>query len=437
MELRGSYRNWLFALAFLVLFVSTTSFRVRDYADKSLDLQTGFKLAGIAVTLLLPFSAVLAGRLKISTPLLLAWLAFLLSLVACSVNSPQISVSLTDSLAFLGCFLFCIWMAERFGETNTVALLIVSVGIISAISLVTYYVSPDLGRMHAWLGSEFGTNNRIKGIVGSPNGLGSMTSMSLIFAILYYKTMSQTARVLALISVPLALVCLIMSDNRMSMLTLVICVTIWLTAKGNKAANILLLGLAGSFVLLLFLSAPDVILSGLSRSGDVEEIATGTGRSQIWAVVLEMIGQKPVFGHGYASSTFILPTDPRLFSVAAHAHNMYLEILFSGGIISFVLFLTALVITLYQGIRFRCFEPLVILFFFLLRGMTEPTPFSGLPSIGGYVFFISVAFVALRSRIAQGAEQRAAQEEVAMRLTRYRDNLHKPSRAGSTAAGSS
>lgn len=427
MELRGGYRNWLFILAFLVLFVSTTSFRVRDYADKSLDLQTGFKLAGIAVTLLLPLSAILAGRLRMSTGLLLAWLAFLLSLVACSVNSPQISVSMTDSLAFLGCFLFCIWMAERFGETNTVSLLIVTVGLISVMSLVTYYVSPDLGRMHAWLGSEFGTNNRIKGIVGSPNGLGSMTSIALIFTILYYNAMGPTARMLALLSAPFALVCLIMSDNRMSMLTLLICVTIWLAAKGNKAVNALVLGLAGLSLLLVFLSAPDMILSGLSRSGDVEEIATGTGRSQIWAVVLEMIGQKPLFGHGYASSTFILPTDPRLFTVAAHAHNMYLEILFSGGIVAFGLFLAALAATLYQGIRFRCFEPLILLFFFLLRGMTEPTPFSGLPSIGGYVFFLCVAFIALRSRAAHSVEHTAAQTEAAMRLARYRANL-KPTR---------
>lgn len=423
METRDSYRSLLFIVAFLVLFASSTFFRIRDYADKSVDLQAGLKLAGIALTLLIPLAALLSGRLILSTALRLVWIIFLISLIFCSIDAPQPSVSLTGSIALLGGFLFCIWMAERFGETDTVAFMITSVGILSALSLIAYYVNPELGRMHAWLGNEFGANNRIRGIVGSANGLGSMTSMTLIYTVLYYSRMGPVARSLAIASAPFALLCLLMSNNRMSMVALVICVAIWLAAKGNKALNIGLLCLAGLVVVFAVLAAPDVILGAMSRSGDVQEIATGTGRSQIWAVVLELVAQKPLLGHGYASAASILPLDPRLFSVAAHTHNMYLELLFSGGILSIILFLAALGVTLYQGFAARCFEPMIVLAFFLFRGLMEPTPFSGPPSVGGYIFFLSVAFISLRSREVQSAAALVDAREAQIRLERCKANL--------------
>jgi len=119
--------------------------------------------------------------------------------------------------------------------------------------------------------------------------------------------------------------------------------------------------------------------------------------------VLELIGQQPLFGYGYGSATFILPQDPRLFSVAAHTHNLYLEVLFSGGVIALSLFIAALAVTFYDGLRNHCFGPLLIISFFLLRGIFEPAPFGGAPTYAGYVFFIMVAFVAARS--ARGRER--------------------------------
>lgn len=417
------YRPLLLFVAFLVLFISPTSFRIRDYADKSLDLQTGIKLIGIGISLALPIIACVSRQLTLSHRLVLLWLGFLVSFIASSVQSPQLFVSLTDSIAFFGCFLFCLWMAERFGETTTVTLIITTVGMISALSLVVYFTNPELGRMHAWLGSEFGENNRIKGIAESPNGLGTMTSIALILVILYFKRMSFNARRITLAVVPLALICLVMSENRMSMLAMLICGSFWYMAKGNRSANYLFATLIAIILAFAVLASPESVMSGLSRSGDAEEITTGTGRAQIWSVVLEMIGARPIFGYGYAAATFILPEDPRLFSVAAHAHNMYLQILFSGGIISAGLFLASLIPTIYYGVRYKCTGPLILLFFFLFRGLTEPTPFSGLPSFGGYAFFIAVAFIARQARIGSLANS-FIDEKAAIRMRRARGTLH-------------
>src|SRR5690606_7505463 len=117
----------------------------------------------------------------------------------------------------------------------------------------------------------------------------------------------------------------------------------------------LVLGLIGIGALLFF---SDEIFAMLSRSGRADEITSATGRAAIWGVVLEMWAQQPLHGYGYTSALSILPLDPRLFHVAAHAHNMYLELLFAGGTILLGLFLYAVWQTIRQAIRLRAVNEL-------------------------------------------------------------------------------
>ena len=407
----------------LVIFAATTVFRIRDYTDKSIDLQVLFKMMGVALSLMVPTIALVSRRLTLSTPVLLAWLAMLISLVLSSAQAINFGLSLMNSVAMLGCFLFCVWMTERLGEDRVASVLVSLVGFIAICSLVVYFVYPELGRMRAWLGSEFGENNRIQGIAGTPNGLGSMTAMSLIFTLLYFGRVEKKVRSLMLMAAVPSAVCLIMSNSRMSMASLIVCATVYLASKGNRAANAGIIALGVAAVAALFFSAPDMFLSSLARSGDASEITSATGRSEIWAVVLEHVAARPLTGYGYGMSTSILPMDPRLFSVAAHTHNMYLEVLFSGGAISFSLLMVAVVSTLYVGLRTGCIEPVIILLFYLLRGLTEPAPFDNLPSFAGYAFFLAVAFIVARARRADEGKQRARASIAARSLARCRLNL--------------
>jgi O-antigen ligase len=381
----------------LVFFAAMTFWRVRDYSDKSVDAQVLFKVLGIGVSLAIPIAAMVAGRLRVTHRVHIAWLLFLGSLMLTSVyaNSPQLALLYTA--AFIGCFLFAIWLNQLFGETNVAIVLIATIGLIAIISLVVYYVNPELGRMHAWLGDEFGANDRIRGIAASPNGLGSMTAFGLILSMLYFGSASPQQRAIMLAAAPFELACLVMSDNRTGMLMLLIAPVAMAARRGNRAFNLLLLALAGGLSLTVLVLAPDLVFGSVSRTGEAGEVTSGNGRALIWSVVLELIGQQPLFGHGYGSATFILPQDSRLFSVAAHTHNLYLEILFSGGVVALSLFIVALAVTFYDGLRNHCFGPLLIISFFLLRGIFEPAPFGGAPTYAGYVFFIMVAFVAARS----------------------------------------
>lgn len=397
MTMGRTQRISLLCLAFIVLFIAPTSFRIRDYSDKTLDFQTGLKLMGVAISFVLPLGAMLAGEAKLAMRSGFVWLIFLLILVASSFQSPEASVSLIDTVAYLGCFLLCLWMVSTQGEVQAVWLLIVNAGLIAAISLVVYFVDPELGRMHAWLGNEVGTNNRISGIANSPNGLGTMTSLALILTMMFFPAMTRLQRLAVLVGAPFCLVCLVMTDNRASILALFLCGGAWFLSRRHAAGNFIIAGLAGFAVILAIAAAPDLVFSSLSRSGDADEITSGTGRAEIWTVVIEMIKQRPITGHGYASASYILPNDPRLFSVAAHAHNMYLEVLFSCGIIGFGVLLLALSQSLWLGFRHKAHASLIIVFFFLLRGITEPAPFSGLPAFSGYAFMLAITMIGFRA----------------------------------------
>jgi uncharacterized membrane protein YhaH (DUF805 family) len=68
----------------LVIFAATTVFRIRDYADKSVDFQVLFKIMCVGLSLIVPIAAVISRRLTLSNPVLLAWLVTLFSLVLSS-----------------------------------------------------------------------------------------------------------------------------------------------------------------------------------------------------------------------------------------------------------------------------------------------------------------------------------------------------------------
>jgi O-antigen ligase len=193
--------------------------------------------------------------------------------------------------------------------------------------------------------------------------------------------------------IPSALTCLVLSNNRSSMMGVVAALWFSFVSRKNIGFKIMLtvtLGLVGIAALALF---SDQIFSALSRSGNADEITTATGRAAIWGVVLEMWAQQPLHGYGYASALAILPNDPRLFHAAAHTHNMYFELLFAGGVILLGLFLYAVWQTLKQALRLGAINEAALLVFFLLRGLTEATPFSGMASFSSFAFSLTLALI--------------------------------------------
>jgi O-antigen ligase len=116
-----------------------------------------------------------------------------------------------------------------------------------------------------------------------------------------------------------------------------------------------ILGIAGAAVLLLAACAfAYLVWCALTSTPLLYPLrnATFTGRTDIWAFVVEEIGKRPIFGAGYQSFWSINPAvEPSLKTdawfgantIINESHNGYLELLVTGGIVGllgglFVLF---------------------------------------------------------------------------------------------------
>jgi O-antigen ligase len=155
--------------------------------------------------------------------------------------------------------------------------------------------------------------------------------------------------------------------------------------------SLVLLTLTLFSVAFVFLFA-NHLLAMISRSGSWDEVMSATGRTRIWPVVIELWSQTPFMGRGFGAALYILPTHPDLFRAAAHAHNLYLEQLFSGGLIGLGLFACSMVVTIAAAWRVNATREFSLLVFFLVYGLTEPV-ISGPVSFPLIMMFLAVVLI--------------------------------------------
>jgi O-antigen ligase len=381
--------------AAIYIFIVGAIFRVRAYDDKSIDLQVAAKLAAfgiIFITIFVFFSFAL-GRIRFPR-LFYIWLVFFLALIASSLYAVNVVFSITCTVLFLAAYLYSVYMTVWLSRLTAVQVMMWAALLLCLGSIFVYYAIPSIGVMQGWTPEGgFGEIGRMKGITGSANGIGLIAALGLVLSILYFREFTMFGKCTALALIPSATACLLLSNNRSSMMG--VAAALWFSFMsrkniGFKVMLTILVGIAGIAALALF---SDVIFAALSRSGKVDEITTATGRAAIWGVVLEMWAQQPLHGYGYASALAILPLDPRLFHAAAHTHNMYLELLFAGGVILLGLFLYAVWQTFRQALRLGEINEAALLVFFLLRGLTEATPFSGMASFSSFAFSLTLALI--------------------------------------------
>jgi O-antigen ligase len=393
-------------MAVLYIFIVGAVFRTRAYDDKSIDLQVAAKLAafGLMFVTNAVFFTFALGHFRLPR-LFYIWLAFFCALILTSLYAVNVIFAIVCTVLLLTAYLYSVYMAVWLSRLTAVQVMMWAALLLCLGSIFVYYAIPSIGVMQGWTADgEYGEIGRMKGLTGSANGIGLVAAVGLVLAILYFRSFSTFGKCTALALIPSAGACLVLSNNRSSMIAVV--AAIWFSFVSRKAIGFkmmltITLGLIGIAALALF---SDQIFTALSRSGHADEITTATGRAAIWSVVIEMWSQQPLHGYGYASALAILPNDPRLFHAAAHAHNMYLELLFAGGVILLGLFLYAIWQTLRQALRSGAINEAALIVFFLLRGLTEATPFSGMASFSSLAFGLTLALVIaplVRSRAAQ------------------------------------
>lgn len=111
----------------------------------------------------------------------------------------------------------------------------------------------------------------------------------------------------------------------------------------------------------------DSFLSMTTKTGDMEELTSATGRTAIWSESMRLISLRPITGYGLNSAPFLM----KEFSL--HPHNVVLHASMSGGIFAGLLVLVLLAWNFFFGLTSK--EPLVraISIYVLVSGIFEDT----------------------------------------------------------------
>lgn len=378
----------------LVLLMISITLRHDDYSG-SFDAQLGVRLGGYTLAALSVLFAL--GRRKFHLdPWILAWALVPIYIALTALYAPEPYLSLSAGLAHLALLLFAWRMVKRHGQTRTALAVVIAGAIICALSIFVFYALPDLGRsvVDSLSGDPGG---RMRGVTAQPNSLGSISALTFLLAVMYFRTFTARQRVFVIGAIGFAAFCLVYSDSRTSILALLLCLALWWLCRANAALNLFAVVGIALVACLSIAFVPDVTAL-LSREGArADDLSTFNGRWEIWTVAWENIKAQPIVGQGYGSSKWFLPMDDRLFAAAVNSHNVYLELLFSGGAVLLALYAFGTSMCIVRSATERRVEPLIALIFFLIVGVAEATPFGGLPLFPAAVFYAAVALCLARS----------------------------------------
>lgn len=306
------------------------------------------------------------------------YLLFVLLLALLSIGWAAVpELTIRRSIALAGTTLFGVYLASRFDLNQLLRLIGWACLIVVVSSLIVALALPNYGVMQGTYTGAW------RGVLGHKNSLGRLMTFSiLVFLLLLGRRPYRWPFLLGLgIAMPL----LLLSQSATALVVLLASTAILPLLRVLRWRNTLLLGVAmmavigAAFGAMYLWTNADVIVASLGRD------ITLTGRTQLWQLVLNAIGERPWFGYGYSSfwngwnpeATYIWF---RLSWEAPHAHNGALDMLLDLGLVGLGLFGVSLWQGISRGVKgFRLssgsdgYWPLTFFTYLLLANFTENT----------------------------------------------------------------
>jgi O-antigen ligase len=393
----GGNRAATLILVFMAIFLIDIVFRVRDYQDKGVDFQVVLKLAAWG---LIGLVAILNPRYWLGTILVpsnIPWIMFLIWLLFTATLSPIPAYSAVSAFSICAYAMFCAYIFARFDHVEIIAAMVASIVVFCAISIVIYFAIPEFGRYVYWLNEQRYVSGRLAGVAGSANNMGRIAAFGLLLVGLYAREFSSYSRLLTITAVLIMSVALVMTNSRTSM-AMIAAILFAVYALNWRRLYIAIFGVSAALVCMaLLLPAGDEALKLISRSGNLEEVTSMTGRTDIWYAVLKLAEEQPITGHGYASSILVLPQHEREVGfLTSHAHNLVLQLLLTTGWVGVVLFGISVVCVALRASIFGDRVVLALLSFVFLNGVTESSGFTTLANICSLAFAMAVTLPPIR-----------------------------------------
>ena len=399
-----------------------------DRANSTVKWPTTVKLAIAAAatacgTIGILFSAG-PRRLLLSVPGL--GLAFLGTVfVATSVFAkPEVAtISRAASLIYCGYLAFLATVVAHLGIKATVRCIVAGTIVYLIGTWVLYTVSPEMGRFYEPLAGG-GTVSRMGGL-GHPNHVArSALSVGLV---LYATLMSSppSSRSLILDQTP--------DPSRVRrgpivLVLLFIAATVFMTLSRTAAlagaaaavwmvldrlwgrAGIVLSAVTMAFAMtgvlaitLLTGTGPlsEEGLRAMTKSGDIREITSITGRTEIWQEVFQRFQERPLVGWGFDSAPSVLSDH------ATACHNILLNMAFSSGILAAVLIVLLLAWSFLLALTARQRWIRGLMAYVLICGLVEDTLFDAFPPALTLLWIVAMLLPPLSETVEACSSEKA------------------------------
>ncbi|MBA3922898.1 MAG: O-antigen ligase family protein [Nostocaceae cyanobacterium] len=285
------------------------------------------------------------------------------------------------SLLLLGTTLFGIYLATRYSLREQLYLLAGTLSIVIFLSIIFAIALPSYGVMSV---QESGVHaGAWRGIMTHKNGLGRLMVLSnMVFLLLSIS--SRQWRWFFGVNYILSIALIVLSTSKTALtvfLTMTIMLPIYRAWRQNSS-RVVPLTIA---IILVAAGATTLLLDNLEVLGNVlGKDLTLSGRTDIWAIMWELIEQRPLLGYGFNGfwrgwdsevSAYIWRT---LEWDCPYGHNGFLDLMAELGVVGLGLFIMSLTTAYLRGVRWlrltRSIEgvwPLMCLTFLVLYNLSE------------------------------------------------------------------
>lgn len=389
----NGHRFATLAHLFVAAFLMHAVFRIRDYQDKDIDFQVIIKIAlwitvaSVALIHARRWIELLRNPVNLPCFLFVTWL-FVTALVA-----PNPTYTIVSAFTIFSCVVFSAYLFTRFEAPDVFATLVLSIMLFCAVSIVVYFAIPEFGHYVYWVNEERFISPRLAGIAGSANNMALVAAFGLVATGLYFNEFHRMNRLFVPASVLLCGAALLMTNSRSPLvMTLLILLAAYAFTWKRLYAGLFLISVAMLLFAALIPFGQEFLLKAVSRSGDVGEVTSFTGRTEIWYAVLKLVEAQPLMGYGYASSVFVLPQHANEVGFAtSHAHNVMLQLLLTTGWIGVILFTLSIAGVALRAVVYGDRVAFGMMAFVLLNGITESSGFTTLANICSLAFGIAVS----------------------------------------------
>lgn len=288
--------------------------------------------------------------------------------------------TLRGGIFLLQTTLFGVYIAARYSLNEQLRLLAWTFGIVVLLSIVFALALPSYGVMTVQEGGAH--EGAWRGIYVHKNGLGRMMVLSAVVFLLS-ATNSRRYSWVAWAGFGLSIAIIVLSTSKTALailLTIIVLLPFYKALRWNYSLAVpffITVILVGAGVAILLISNAEAILGAFGRD------LTFTGRTELWAVVLHKIWERPWLGYGYGG--FWRGWEGESAQVlrivrweAPHSHNGFLDLWLDLGLLGLSAFaLSFLAVCLRAVTCLRLTKtsegllPLAYLTFLLLANLTE------------------------------------------------------------------